>query len=207
MRLATMDHETRVPDYTVEEYKALRSEMIRHMESLDRNVIATITATAVAIAYGLRESPFVLVLAIIIPIYFWIQHVNNRRKLAKISSYIAVFMEGKNQLMWHRRNHAHMTGAKASPIRFYSRAFLLPYPVLIIVSVLVSLWSLRQAYPQRWPLWFLALISAVVTLMVGLIAHRADRSFSDLLDGWNGTFDAIKKREQDVPQNSSKSSD
>jgi hypothetical protein len=199
-----MDAETRVPDYTVEEYRALRSEMIRHMESLDRNVIATITATVVAIAYGLRESPFVLILASIMPIYFWIQHVNNRRKLAKISSYIAVFLEGKNQLMWHRRNHTQMSGPKTSPIRFYSRAFLLPYPVLIIVSVLVSLWSLRHTYPQRWPLWFLALISAIVTLMVGLIAHRADRSFSDLLDGWNARFDAIKKLEQDVSQSSSK---
>jgi hypothetical protein len=193
-----MDENSKTPNYGIEEYKALRTEMIRHMESIDRNIISTITATGVAIAYGLKESPFVLLLASLIPIYFWIQHVNYRRTLAKISSYIAVFLEGKNQLMWHRRNHIQMR-LKSSQVRFYLRAFLLPYPVLLIVSILVSIWYLRQTYIQAWPLWILTTLSVGVIALVSMIAERTDRAFWDILDGWNQKFEAIKQREDFGP--------
>lgn len=178
----------------LEEYKALRAEMIRHMDSLDRNVISTITATGVAIAYGVKESPFVLLLAIIIPIYFWIQHVNNRRKLAKLSSYLSVFLEGKGGLMWHRRNQIQMR-IKVSPLRYYLRSLLLPYPLLIIVSTFVLVWYLRRAYISDWPLWLLISATAIVVVAVVFVAHKSDRLFSDMLAEWESKFKEIAEQE------------
>jgi hypothetical protein len=93
-------------DFRIEEYKALRAAMLHHMEKLDRNVIACITASSVVIAYGVKELPSVLPLAAIIPIFFWIQHINNRGKIAKLSSYIVVFLEGPESLTRHRETAA-----------------------------------------------------------------------------------------------------
>ena len=74
-------------DHNIEEYKSLRTEILRNFEAMRNNLIACITANTVAIAYGVKESqPLVLILAILIPIYFWIQHTYYRYNIAKISS-------------------------------------------------------------------------------------------------------------------------
>jgi hypothetical protein len=61
-------------DQSIEEYRTLRTEIIRNFEASERNLLACITANGIALAYGIKESqPLVLLLAILIPIYFWIQ--------------------------------------------------------------------------------------------------------------------------------------
>ena len=51
-----------------------------------------------------------------------------------------------------------------------------------------------------WPLWVLAAISIVVTIVVGLVAHRTDRAFWELFRGRNTTFEELGRREQNASE-------
>ena len=75
-------------DQSIEEYKTLRSEILRNFDASERNLLACITANGVALVYGIKDSqPLVLVIAILIPVYFWIQNTFYRRNLYNLSTW------------------------------------------------------------------------------------------------------------------------
>jgi len=92
---------------SLEEYKTLRSEILRSFDAADKNILACITANGLALAYGAKESnSYILVFACMLPIYFWIQHALYRTEVAKLSAYIIVFLESQETgLMWETRIH------------------------------------------------------------------------------------------------------
>jgi hypothetical protein len=184
-------------DYRIEEYKALRIEIIRHMEGLDRNLIACITATAIALVYGLKESPIVLLVANAVPMYFWIQHLNTRNKIAKIGSYIGIFLEGSDmRLMWERRTHSTIINSAHSRRSWRARIYLLPYATLLIASLLATFWSLTSKYFPSWHLGWLISISAIIPLIVWFVAIKLTPSFDKLIEAWDESFQLVKNFEE-----------
>jgi hypothetical protein len=184
--------------FKMEEYKTLRAELLRNEEALERDMIACITADIIALTYGIKEKmPFVLVLACIIPAYFWIQHTNHRNAIAKIASYIATFLEGpETQLMWERRTRNPDLKYKYPRYPYFMRSLLLPYPVLFLVSILSSFWVSRSIYFPRLLWWAALMISCIITLLVLYVARKTDIHFGKLLKPWNEAFRSLKELEQ-----------
>jgi hypothetical protein len=181
-------------DQSIEEYKTLRTEILNKFEAMEKNLIACITANGVAIAYGVKESePLVLILAILIPIYFWIQHVFYRNSIAKIASYIAIFLEGKKtNLMWENRVKEIDLKTKGHRIPYIMRILLLPYPILLIVSILIMIWKFQADIPLLIKL----LISTTITLIILLIAKKTIIPYTKLRKPWIDAFEKIKSQEE-----------
>ncbi|MFZ5449359.1 MAG: hypothetical protein ACOZFS_12045 [Thermodesulfobacteriota bacterium] len=177
-------------DQSLEEYKTLRSEILRNFEASERNLLACITANGVALAYGIKESqPLVIVLAILIPIYFWIQQTFYRKNIAKIGSYIATFLEGhEKNLMWETRIHLMDSKEKGVGFAYVLRALFHPYPILLIVSIIILIWTLKLPYRL--------LISFIITLLIWLIALKTYRPYAKIRAPWIDGWENIKLEEQ-----------
>ena len=181
-------------DYRVEEYKALRSEILRNMDASERNIIACITANGVALAYGVKEARvLILVLACLIPIYFWIQHTFHKQAIAKIASYIAIFIEDPDVcLLWENRLQR-VDLMESKPRLLYAlKLLLLPYPILLMISTLTAFVTLGA----RLPIGFIVGGSAVLIVSIGILAKRADAPYVDLRAKWQDAF--LKEREAEV---------
>jgi hypothetical protein len=178
-------------DQSIEEYKTLRSEILRNFEASERNLLACITANGVALAYGIKESqPLVLVLAILIPIYFWIQNTLYRKNIAKIASYIATFLENQNaHLMWETRVHLFERIKEKNPFMYILRALLHPYPILLIVSLLILIFTLKLPYAP--------LLSVIVILLIWPIALIAYRPYKKLRPSLLETWELVKSQEKE----------
>jgi hypothetical protein len=176
-------------DQSIEEYKTLRNEILRNFEASERNLLACITANGAALAYGIKESqPLVLLLAILIPIYFWIQQTLYRKNIAKIASYIAIFLEGhEHKLMWETRVHV-MDSKEGSDFTYILRAMLQPYPILLMVSILILILTLKLPYTP--------FISFIIMLLIWPMAIKTYLPYSKirpaLIDKWKN----IKLEEQ-----------
>lgn len=186
--------------YVAEEYKALRAEIIRNMEASERNIVACLTANGVALAYGVKESqPFVLFLACAIPFYFWIQHTIYRQAIAKIAAYIATFIENPDiGLMWENRLQWTDRMESRPRLLYALKSFLLPYPILALVSVLTTLFKLGS---KHLPMWSLLAGSVFLALGVIAIARRADVHYVDLRANWRNAFmdtKDVERKEREV---------
>jgi hypothetical protein len=181
-------------DYRVEEYKALRSEILRNMEAAERNIVACLTANGVALAYGVKEGKvLVLLLACLIPIYFWIQHTFFRQAIAKIGSYIAVFIESSDVcLMWENRLNL-MELAQGKPRVLYAlKSLLLPYPILLMVSALTTF--ITQGKDLRVEIIIGG--STALILSIGILAKKADIQYVDLRAKWLTIFHEAREAEE-----------
>jgi hypothetical protein len=185
-------------DLRIEEYKALRVEIMHQLDAIEKNVIACITTTPIALTYGLKESqPFVIFLACAIPMYFWLKHIDHRNTIAKAAAYIRTFLEGsETNLMWESRTRSENLKYQGSRFTYWSVTFLLPYPVLVIVSIVTTFWSLRHTYFSLLPSWLMILVSLVVVFIVLMVAKKADKSYMALLKPWNEAFEDFKLLEK-----------
>lgn len=173
-------------DLRVEEYRTLRTELLRNYDAMERNLIACITANGVALAFGLKESePFVFVIAALVPVYFWIQMNGHRESVAKISSYLSIFHENNaSGLGWETRNwEASMLVRRRYRSRHHIRRFLHPYPILLLVTILcfTSVMAERAS-------WFLIFGLAVLVVSVVLLIARAAASLETLRKPWEIAF-------------------
>jgi hypothetical protein len=98
--------------------------------------------------------------------------------------------------MWERRTRNENLKYEDSKFAYWSVTFLLPYPVLVILSVLTTFWSLRHTYFSLLPSWLMILISLVVIVVVCVVAKTADKSWNDFLKPWNEAFQDMKLQEQ-----------
>lgn len=186
-------------DERIEEYKTLREEILRKFEAMEKNLIACITTNGVALAYGINQSqPFVLILAALIPVYFWIEHTNYRNAIAKVASYIAVFLEGKEtNLMWERRVHGVDAKHHRFRISYFMRTLFLPYPVIFLISIIISAWKMK---PTNAPLWSVLVVLSGIALITLVIARRADVPYTKLREQWLSLFKQIKAEEESSPK-------
>ncbi len=171
-------------DQSIEEYKTLRREIFRHVDAMERNLIACITANGLAIAYGLKE-PLVLLLSIAIPVYFWIQHTYYRKSVAKIATYIAIFLEGReSNLMWENRVRIVDLEEIGPQIPYIMRKYFHPYPIMLIISLLIILSKIN---------FILALLLIYPIIMVVLrIAKKTDIPYTELRKPWIQAWEKIK---------------
>lgn len=182
-------------DQSAEEYKTLRAEILRNFDAMDKNLIACITSNGVALAYGVKESkPFVLALAVLIPVYFWVQHVNHRNAIAKLGAYISIFFEGNvTKLMWERRVHKVDLKHQAFHLPYFLRRFLMPYPVLLIISIAFLIWNVK---PTNWPLCLALFLVSLDILIIWVIATLADVPYAKLREPWIEAFMELKSQEE-----------
>jgi hypothetical protein len=181
-------------DCRVEEYKALRSEILRNMEASERNIVACLTANGVALAYGVKEKQvLVLLLACLIPVYFWIQHSFFRQAIAKIASYIAIFLEDSDlSLKWETRLQR-VDVAQGKPRLLYAlKSLLLPYPILLMISALTTFIALRRDLP----IWVVIVGSTALILGIGILAKKADVQYVDLRVKWLSAFREEREAEE-----------
>lgn len=91
----------------IEEYKALRNEMLNKIELHNKLIMFTITTTVAILAYAFSQKScyiFLLPYCIIIPVSVRVLYY--RRAMVKITAYIIVFIEtNSKELNWETRNH------------------------------------------------------------------------------------------------------
>src|SRR5438067_5417646 len=131
-----------------EEYRTLRAEILMHSDVVEKNIIACITTTGVALTFGLKESkPSILLLSCVIPLYFWLQHRTHRVGIAKLAAYISVFLESEETgLLWETRLRDQYLKVPVSQIPYRLRTFFHPYPVLLATSIVLTFWQLKTVY-------------------------------------------------------------
>ncbi|MDP2045272.1 MAG: hypothetical protein Q8L00_03560, partial [Deltaproteobacteria bacterium] len=130
---------------------------------------------------------------ILIPVYFWIQHIFYRKSIAKIASYIAIFLEGnETNLMWENRVKDIDLKIKGPRITYNMRIYLLPYPILLIVSILIAIWKFK---PDN-ELLILIIISIAITLIILLIAKKTIIPYTELRKPWIDAFKELKSQEE-----------
>jgi hypothetical protein len=186
------------PSASFEEYKTLRAEILRNFDAVERNMLACITANGVALAYGVKEnSALVLLLACIFPAYFWIRHSLYRSAIAKLSAYISVFLESSDLgLMWETRGHqVDLLGYERRKFAHVAKVFLLPYPILLIVSIVAILETVDMGSLSS--LWILG-AALLVTLAIVLLAKLASSDFALLREGWLLRYQKIKAQEESL---------
>lgn len=185
---------TRLGEYGIEEYKTLRAEILRTFDASERNMLACITANGVALAYGAKEGNFfVLLFACLVPVYFWIQHISYRRAAAKLSAYISVFLEGPDTgLRWETRVHRADVEGNRRSLFYIARSVLLPYPVLIAVSLLTMTAAIRPI-SSNLPLTVGGL--AVTVMILVYVARAVDQSFVQLRKSWLSIYKQLKAEE------------
>ncbi|MFL6260292.1 MAG: hypothetical protein ACJ76Y_11320 [Thermoanaerobaculia bacterium] len=183
---------------SLEEYKTLRAEIFRSFDAADKNILACITANGVALAYGAKEANvYVLILACMLPIYFWIQHALYRTEVAKLSAYITVFLESpKSGLMWETRVHkADLAESRGGKLAYAARAIILPYPILVTVSLLTMLGSLK---PESLNVPLAIVLSAIAILVIILAAILTNSSLARLRKHWLEIYENIKEEERNL---------
>jgi hypothetical protein len=184
---------------SLEEYKTLRAEIFRSFDAADKNILACITANGVALAYGAKDgNVYVLMLACVLPVYFWIQHALYRIEVAKLSAYITVFLESpETGLMWETRVHrAELVGRGKSKLAYLvygARAIILPYPVLVTISLLTMRGSLK---PGSLSIPLVASFLTGTILVSILAAIPTTSSFVRLRKRWVEIYKMIKEEER-----------
>jgi hypothetical protein len=184
----------------LEEYRTLRTEILQHSDIVEKNIVACVTVTGVALTFGLKESkPSILLLACVLPIYFWLQHRSHRVSVAKLAAYISVFLEGEHSgLHWETRLRDKRLRMPLSRTPYVLRSFLYPYPVLIATSIILTFWQLKSLYrpgPLSWRsigFIFLVLIATI------LISRAADAPYDTLTTKWRVAFTELKSSDSDV---------
>ena len=178
-------------DYSIEEYRTLRTELLRNFDATERNLIACITANGVALAYGLSESePLIFLIAALVPIYFWIQHANHRQSVAKIAAYIAVFHEREaSGLQWEGRTQRANALVRRPRTPYLVRRFLHPYATLLVVTILLG----GSVVAREFDPLLTGAISCCATLLVLGIAWAADVPYVKLREPWENAFKATLK--------------
>ena len=185
-----------------EEYKTLRAEILLHTDIIERNIIACLTTTGVALTFGLKESkPSILLLSCVIPIYFWLQHRGHRVGMAKLAAYISVFLENEETgLFWETRLRDQKLRSPVFHAQyrisfFQPTSFFHPYPVLLATSILLTLWQFKALYfpgPLGWQAYVFFLFTAVATATLSKIA---DVAFDTLTVKWRKAFTDLKSSE------------
>lgn len=181
--------------HSLEEYKTLRAEIMRSFDAADKNILACITANGVALAYGAKEdNTYVLVLACMLPIYFWIQHALYRNEVAKLSAYITVFLENPaTGLMWETRVHrADLLDSRVGKLAYATRSVMLPYPILLVVSLLTMLSSLDLASLDRQMVTVLLLVGMLSVVVAAILTNS---SLGRLRKHWLTVYEVIKEEE------------
>lgn len=181
--------------YSIEEYKTLRTEILRNIDAGEKNMLACITANAVALAYGANEGNlFVLLFACVVPVYFWVQHIAYRSEIAKLSAYISVFLEScESGLMWETRvQKADLRQNRRINLIYSTRALLMPYPILIIASSFTMLAFIDPADLNA--LWMLGAL--IVALLAIVLVPRNMHSFPVLRKEWLALYERMKAEEE-----------
>ena len=182
-----------------EEYKTLRAEILLHSDIVEKNIIACITATGIALTFGLKESkPLILLLSCVIPIYFWLQHRSHRVGIAKLAAYISVFLESEETgLLWETRLRDQKLRIPVSHIPYRLRTFFHPYPVLLATSILLTFWQLKALYAPG-PLGWRSVVFFVFTVTIMLTLSKiADVSFATLTAKWRTAFADLKSSDSE----------
>jgi hypothetical protein len=183
----------------LEEYKTLRTEILQHSDIAEKNIIACITVTGVALTFGLKESkPSILLLSCVLPIYFWLQHRSHRVSVAKLAAYISVFLENdESGLFWETRVRDGRLRLPVSRTPYRLRSFFHPYPILLATSILLTFWQFKTLYSPG-PFGFRATLFFVFVFVATIVVSKtADASYDTLTKKWRSAFLALKSAESD----------
>jgi hypothetical protein len=188
-------------DAMIEEYKTLRAEILQHSDAVEKNIVACLTATGIALTFGLKESsPPILLLACVIPIFFWLQHRTHRVGIAKIAAYISVFLESReSQLLWETRLRDQRLKVPGSRIPSGLRTFFYPYPILLTTSILLTFWQFKALYSPGRPGWRATLFVSLVAISWLILSKLGDPSFNTLIMKWRPAFEELKSLESQAP--------
>jgi hypothetical protein len=163
-----------IDDLRGEEYKTLRSEILFHLDTIEKNIIACLASSAVIISLAITQHYLsIFLMPIIIAMFFWDQNNQHRNTVMRISTYIIVFLESETKTGWESRSRKILPFDKESPpqenetLLFKSveahegklpeavkkvfsyklyQNLVSPYSTIIGISILGFYWELKKFY-------------------------------------------------------------
>ncbi|MFA4955296.1 MAG: hypothetical protein WC641_08390 [Patescibacteria group bacterium] len=175
----------------LEEYKALRDELLLQMRARDQavDVFLVVSGTLVGLAIQQHRSDFLLI-PVILSLPFLLRHTQKHFHATKIATYISVFIEPECPAMRWEASRGQVTYG------IYAR-FFKAYPLMIFVGVaiisLVAFIAVLISGDPSWSMYIsnyglmtavcLALIVLTVTLLLGIRFYTWDIR-ADMLKNW-----------------------
>ena len=192
----------------LEEYRALRAEIVAHMQMQRQSQSTFVLLAAGLLGYAFTNmNPFVCLLAWAITLYYWRSYRTENHSIVRLSRYIVQFLEepgGVPGLAWEKRigRADEVAQEQGWPYRTACRRvlhqLLSPHALLSLASVLGTIVLGMKQFLLRTPDYVMAVACLLVVIAhsgIAVILSPRLSTFVPLRDWWTAVFRKVAAME------------
>lgn len=184
-----------------EEYKMLRDEIMHHKKR--QNTFTVFSYTTAVTLWGVAidtKSPWITIIPLVIMFVTSLRVFDSRQSIARISSYIQVFIEQNIDYKWESRLHKYREHKyfRENFIYFASKCdFILIALSSSVLFWLLVYWEEKNIKPAMF--WFTLAIQVIVILteiILTLYCYDYERLIKTKSKKWRETEESLIKRQK-----------